>query len=139
VKWITWEQAGIDRIASGWLIRRNVDPDAEFLFIPRAEDPKTIDGIPFDIPGANLSHRRGKCTFLTILKEYGIHDPLMDKIGAIVNAADTVSDALPPPESAGVDLICRGLTKALGDDSEALEVGRILFDAIYHQLKEQDG
>jgi hypothetical protein len=115
-----------------------VDPDAEFLFIPRGEDSKTMDGIPFDIPGANLSHRRGKCTFLTVLKEYGIHDTVMDTIGAIVNAADTVGDDLPPAESAGVDLICRGLTKTLGDDGKALEIGWILFDAMYHQLKVQD-
>jgi hypothetical protein len=90
-----------------------------------------MDGIAFDIGGANLSHKRGKCSFCTILKEYEITDKILDQIGAIVNAADSVNDLLPPPEASGLDLICRGLTKVLHDDLKALEVGGIIFDAIY--------
>jgi hypothetical protein len=125
---------GVDRIACAWLIRKMVDHDAEFVFIPRGSDWKEMDGIPFDIPGANLSHRRGRCTLCTILKEYAINDRVMDQICAIVDAADSVNDLLPPPEAPGIDVICRGLTKVLKDDAKALEVGAILFEALYVQL-----
>ena len=139
MKWITWENVGVDRIACAWLIRKRIDPDAEFIFVKRGSDYKEIDGIPFDIPGANLSHKRGKCTFCTMLKEYQISDKTLDQICAIVDAADAVSDLLPPPESAGLDLICRGLTKVLHDDQKALAIGAIIFDAIYAQLTDQPG
>jgi hypothetical protein len=135
LKWVTWKDVGIDRIACAWLIRKRIDPDAEFLFIRRGADHRDLDAVPFDIPGANLSHKRGKCSFCTILREYGIEDKVMDQICKIVNAADTLSDALPPPESAGADLICRGLAKSLKDDARALEVGGMIFDAIYVQLE----
>ena len=137
MKWITWSKVGVDRIACGWLIRRAIDKDAEFVFISRGSDWKELDGIPFDIPGANLSHRRGRCTFCTILKEYAISDRVMDQICAIVDAADSVSDLLPPPEAPGIDVICRGLVKVLQDDARALEVGAILFEALYTQLTEE--
>ena len=134
MKWVTWENVGIDRIACAWLIRKKIDPHAEFVFIKRGEDYKDLDAIPFDIPGANLSHKRGKCSFCTILKEYGIEDKVMDQICKIVNAADTLSHLLPPPEAPGLDLVCRGLTKVLHDDAKALEVGAVLFDAVYAQI-----
>ena len=137
MKWITREKVGVDRIACAWLIRKYVDPDAAFIFIKRGFYYKGTDGIAFDIAGANLSHKRGRCSFCTILKEYGIADRILDQIGAIVNAADSVNDLIPPPEAAGLDLICRGLTKVLHDDLKALEVGGIIFDAIYKQLTDQ--
>ena len=137
MKWITWVKVGVDRIACAWLIQKKVDPDATFIFIKRGFDYKEMDGIAFDIAGANLSHKRGRCSFCTILKEYGIADKILDQIGAIVNAADSVSDLLPPPEAAGLDLICRGLTKVLHDDLKALDVCGIVFDAIYKQLTDQ--
>jgi hypothetical protein len=136
MKWITWEKVGVDRIACGWLIRRWIDPEAEFVFIGRGEDHREIDGIPFDIPGANLSHKRGKCSFCTILKEYRISDRILDQICAIVDGADSITDLLPPPESTGLDLICRGLTKVLQDDLKAFQVGGTIFEAVYAQLSE---
>jgi hypothetical protein len=137
MRWITWSGVGVDRIACAWLIRKMVDRDADFLFIPRGSEWKDMDGIPFDIPGANLSHRRGRCTFCTILKEYSINDRIMNQVCAIVDAADSVNDILPPPEAAGLDIICRGLTKVLKDDARALEVGAILFEALYLQLADE--
>lgn len=137
MKWITWSGVGVDRIACAWLIRRVVDRDAEFIFIRRGSDWKQLDGIAFDIPGASLSHRRGRCTFCTVLKEYSISDRIMDQICAIVDAADSVNDLLPPPEAAGIDVICRGLIKVLKNDAKALEVGAILFEALYVQLAEE--
>ena len=137
MKWVTWEKVGVDRIACAWLIRKKIDPDAEFIFIKRGSHFKELDGIPFDIPGVSLSHRRGRCTFCTILKEYQISDRILDQICSIVDAADSVSDLLPPPEAPGLDIICRGLTKVLGDDHRAIETGSIIFEAIYVQLSAQ--
>ncbi len=138
MKWVTWEKVGVDRIACAWLIRKQIDPDAEFVFIQRGADHKAIEGIPFDIPGAHLSHKRGRCTFTTLLKEYSITDKVLDQIAAIVDGADSLNDLLPPPESAGLDLICRGLTKVLQDDLRAVEVGGTVFDAVYAQLGDQN-
>jgi hypothetical protein len=137
LKWVTWEKVGVDRIACAWLIRRQIDPDAQFVFIKRGADYKAIEGIPFDIPGANLSHKRGRCTFTTLLREYDIADKTLDQIAVIVDGADSLNDLLPPPESPGLDLICRGLTKVLHDDLKAIEIGHIVFDAIYAQLIDQ--
>lgn len=137
MKWVTWEKVGIDRIACAWLILKRIDPDAEFIFIQRGSDHKATDGIPFDIPGAHLSHKRGRCTFTNLLREYSITDKRLDQIAAIVDGADSVDELLPPPESAGLDLICRGLTKVLRDDLKAIEIGAIVFDAVYTQLSEQ--
>lgn len=137
MKWLTWEKVGIDRIACAWLIRKWIDKDAEIQFIPKGSDYKGMEGIPFDIPGANLSHKRGRCTFCTILKEYGISDKILDQICAIVDAADSVNVLLPPPEAAGLDVICRGLGKVLKDDSKTLEVGAILFDSLYAQFDDR--
>jgi hypothetical protein len=138
LKWVTWEKVGVDRIACTWLIKRQIDPDAEFVFIQRGADYKTMEGIPFDIPGVHLSHKRGRCTFTNVLKEYAIADKILDQIGAIVDGADSVNDLLPPLESPGLDLICRGLTKVLKDDLRAIEVGGIIFEAIYAQLTDQN-
>lgn len=138
MKWVTWERIGIDRIASAWIIRKRIDRDAQFLFIKKGSAISALDGIPFDIPGVNLSHKRGRCTFCTILKEYGIQDRVLDQICAIVDAADSVNELLPPPEAPGLDVICRGLNKVLQDDWKTLEVGEIVFDALYAQLADQD-
>ncbi len=69
MKWITRENVGVDRIACAWLINKFIDPKAEFEFIKKGIEFKDLDGIPFDVPGATLSHKRGRCTFCTILKE----------------------------------------------------------------------
>lgn len=136
MKWITWENPGIDRMSSAWLIRKYIDPAAEFVFIKKGADYKSFEGIAFDIPGAALSHKRGKCTFCTIIKEYGINDKVIDQIAEIINAADTIDVLLPPPEAAGIDLVCRGISKFFKDDFKAIETGFVIFEAIYTQLKD---
>lgn len=138
MKWVTWERVGVDRIACAWLIRKRIDSDAELVFIQRGVDHRMLDGIPFDIPGVHLSHKRGRCTFITLLKEYSITDRILEQIGSIVDGADSINDLLPAPESPGLDLICRGLAKVLGDDLKAVEIGGIIFDAMYAQLSEHE-
>jgi len=134
MKWITWKHIGIDRMACSWLIRKHVDPAAEFVFIDKGADYKPMDGIPFDIPGAALSHKRGKCTFVTLMKEYGLADKTLDRMADIVNSADTLDDLLPAPEAAGFDLICRSLSRFLDDDQRAVEQAQIIFEAVYRFL-----
>jgi hypothetical protein len=134
MKWITWERIGIDRMACSWLIKKYVDVSAEFVFIEKGADYKEIDGIPFDIPGVALSHKRGKCTFCTILKEYGLNDKRLDRIAAIVNSADTINDLMPEPEAAGLDLICRSISRFLNDDVKAIDQGFLIFESMYLYL-----
>ncbi|MBA4369882.1 MAG: hypothetical protein C0403_19820 [Desulfobacterium sp.] len=136
MKWITRKNIGIDRMACSWLIKKHVDPSAEFVFIEKGSDYKEMEGIPFDIPGAALSHKRGKCTFCTILKEYALNDKILDRIAEIVNSADTIDDLLPPPEAAGFDLICRGISRFLNDDSKVVEQACLIFESVYLHLVE---
>lgn len=137
MKWITWENIGVDRISSAWLINKYIDPNAEFQFIKKGTEVKTVEGVAFDIPGVTLSHKRGHCTFCTIIKEYELNDPILGQICNIVDAADSVNELLPPPEAAGLDVILRGLIKVLEDDHKTLEIGFIIMDALYKQLSEQ--
>ena len=133
MKWVTWEHVGIDRIGCAWLVRRSIDTDAEFIFIPAGQTPP--DGAePFDIPGARLSHRRGHCSFHTMLAEYKIDDPVLHKIAAIIDEADIAQDAPVEPAAPGLDLICRGIRLTSPDDQTAIERGAMIYDALYAQL-----
>jgi hypothetical protein len=134
VKWVTWENIGVDRMACAWLIRRFIDPDASFFFIPAGIKEWPEDAEPFDIPGVRLSHKRGHCTFHTMLREFGLKDPLLPRIARIVDEADVVQEATVEPAAPGLDLICRGLRRAAADDQEALQKGAMIYEALYAQL-----
>ena len=77
MKWVTWENAAVDRMACAWLIRRFIDPEAEFIFIPAGQKPLPEEAEAFDIPGVKYSHRRGHCTFHTFLREHDLRDPVL--------------------------------------------------------------
>lgn len=134
MKWVTWENIGVDRMASAWLIRRWIDPKAEFAFIPVGEQPKS-DGEPFDIPGERYSHHGGHCTFYALLKEQKLNDPILTRIAQIVDEADEIQEVTVEPAALGLDLICRGLRQISKDDFEAMEHGNLIYDALYAQLK----
>jgi hypothetical protein len=135
MKWVTWKNIGVDRMASAWLIRRWIDPKAEFFFIPYGEKPGPKDGETFDIPGVRYSHHDGHCTFFTLLKEHKINDPVLRRIAQMVDEADVIQEIRVEPAATGLDLICRGLRQISKDDYEALERGSLIYDAIYAQLK----
>ncbi|MCL4318567.1 MAG: chromate resistance protein [Firmicutes bacterium] len=140
MQWVTWENVGIDRIASAWLITRFVDHHAEFVFFPEDTLPPARDaGETFDIPGARLSHRRGHCTFHTIVQEYGIKDPVLDRMARLIDEADTIQEATLEPAALGVDWVCRGLRKICRDDNEAIQKGFLIFDGLYAYLIEEVG
>mgnify|MGYP003575166704 CR=1 FL=1 len=134
MKWVTWENIGVDRMACIWLIRRWIDPKAEFLFVPLGAKSLPKNAEPFDIPGARFSHHRGHCTFHTILKKHNLKDPILARIANIVDEADIVQDVHVEPVAAGLDLLCRGLRRISEDDYEALERGALLYEALYSEL-----
>jgi hypothetical protein len=134
MKWVTWENVGVDRMACAWLIQRWIDPKAEFVFIPAGTKPGISKAEPFDIPGARYSHHRGHCTFHTFLKEHQLKDPVLSHIAQIVDEADVVQEAPLEPAAPGLDLICRGLRRISRDDHQALEYGDLLYQALYAEL-----
>jgi hypothetical protein len=134
MKWVTWEQVGVDRMACAWLIRRFVDSEAEFLFVPVGQQPLPEGAEPFDIPGARYSHRRGRCTFHTMLHAFALTDPVLARICDIVDEADIVQEVSLEPAAAGLDLLCRGMRRISPDDHVALERGALIYDALYAQL-----
>ncbi|MEW9672725.1 chromate resistance protein ChrB domain-containing protein [Ammoniphilus sp. 3BR4] len=134
MKWVTWEKVGVDRMACAWLIRKWIDSDAEFLFVPVGQKPLPEGAEPFDIPGVRLTHRRGHCTFHTMLREFKIEDPILERIARIVDEADTVQEVILEPVAPGLDYICDGIRLTSPDDLTALERGSLIFEAVYAQL-----
>lgn len=134
MRWVTWENVGIDRIGCAWLIRRFIDPEAEFEFVPYGATALPVGPEPFDIPGVRLSHRRGHSTFHTILDAYNLTDPILRRIARIVDEADTAQEVMLEPAAPGLDLICRGLCRTSPDDRAAFERGRLIYDAVYAEL-----
>lgn len=134
MKWVTWEKVGVDRMACAWLIRKWIDSDAEFLFVPVGQKPLPEGAEPFDIPGVRLTHRRGHCTFHTMLREFKIEDPILVRIARIVDEADTVQEVILEPVAPGLDYICDGIRLTSPDDLTALERGSLIFEAVYAQL-----
>ena len=134
MKWVTWEQVAVDRMACAWLIRRFIDAEAEFLFVPAGSRPLPAGAEPFDIPGVRLSHHRGHCTFHTMLREYDLKDPVLQRIARVVDEADVVQEVAVEPVAPGLDLLCRGLRAISPDDQVALDRGALLYDALYAEL-----
>jgi hypothetical protein len=134
MKWVTWENVGVDRIGCAWLIRKFVDAKATFLFV--SSNTKTLPkrAEPFDIPGVRLSHHRGHCSFHAFLREYKLDDPVLARIARIIDEADTVQEVLVEAAAPGLDLICEGIRLTSPNDQTALERGAIVYDALYARL-----
>ena len=137
MKWITREKIKVDRVACPWLIRKFVDPEAEFVFLPhRADWSKIEDGIVFDVPNCELGHHGEDVSFNSILKKYNLRDPALILLGEIVRAADSRPKE---PHAAGEGLrwIAAGFG-ALGlSDLEILEREFVVYDALYTECKRQ--
>jgi hypothetical protein len=134
MKWVTWQNVGVDRMACAWLIRRWIDPKAEFIFVPVDAKPLPQNAEPFDIPGMQYSHHRGHCTFYTFLKKHKLNDPILAHIACIVDEADVIQDVTVESAASGLDLICRGLRRISRDDYEAFERGSLVYEALYAEL-----
>jgi hypothetical protein len=134
MKWVTWENVGVDRIGCAWLIQKFIDSDAEFLFIPAGQEPLPEGYEPFDIPGVRLSHHRGDCSFHTMVREFNIPDPILRRIAQIIDEADTLQDVKVETIAAGLDFICQGIRRISPDDHTAIERGHLIYDALYAEL-----
>jgi hypothetical protein len=134
MKWVTWKNIGVDRMACAWLIRRWIDAEAEFSFVPMGEKPLPEHGEPFDIPGARYSHHDGHCTFYALLNEHKLDDPVLTRVAQMVDEADEIQEARVEPAALGLDLICRGLRRISKDDFEAMERGYLIYEALYAEL-----
>jgi len=138
MKWITREKAKVERIACPWLIKRFIDPEAEFLFVPRdkvLEVAKKENAIPFDTPGAELHHKDGKCTFEVMLEKYNIKDPALEYMAKIIHGADIPEDINITPESAGLRAIAHGFHYLIEDDYKKMELEFPMYDALYEYCK----
>ncbi|MFT4961781.1 MAG: rhodanese-related sulfurtransferase [Paracoccaceae bacterium] len=136
--WVTRHRPKIDRIACPWLIRRFVDPQARFLFVSPVEVSGVADrfnATPFDIENVFWSHRGDKCTFDTMIDEFELHSPAMDRLAQVVRAADTDSHDL-APQAAGLLAISVGLSRQYKDDTKQLEAGMAIYDALYRWARD---
>jgi hypothetical protein len=133
MKWATRRHCHIDRAACAWLVRRFIDPEAEFVFV---DDPEELpaDATPFDMRGVELSHHAGDCTFETFLRRYELDDPALWDLARIVHEADLADERYDAPEAAGVDVALRGLSMVV-DDDRLLELTGPLFDGLYEFRK----
>ncbi|MDH5447871.1 MAG: chromate resistance protein [Candidatus Bathyarchaeota archaeon] len=137
MRWVTREHVHVDRVASPWLIKKFVDPTAEFIFVPAekiGEVVETEKAIPFDVPNVELGHKSDKCTFDAIIEKYKFKNPALLEIAKIVRAADTTDKAL-APESIGLKAIAAGSMMIVKDDFEAIEKQKFLYDSLYAYCK----
>jgi hypothetical protein len=137
MRWATRPGVHVDRAACAWLIRRFVDPAAEFTF---AADPTAVpaDATLFDMRGAALGHHQGRCSFETALAAFDLTaDPVLEEIGHIVHQADLGDDRYDAPAAPGLDVVIRGLTLTSGSDHDTLAVTGRLFDGLYEHTRRQ--
>lgn len=136
MKWIIREHVKVDRVACPWLIKKFVDPEAEFYFVPAEQvmrEAERLGATPFDLQGVELGHHGKECSFEAILKKYDLaKDPALALMGRIVNGADTDNSLWQQPEAAGLNAIAEGFRHlGLKDDQEINSKEWIVYDALY--------
>src|SRR5579859_834555 len=135
MKWITRQNASVDRIACPWLIKRFIDPEAEFLYVPAGEVAAGAEregAIPYDVAGVELGHVDGRCSFESILLKHNLEDPALERLARIVHGADVTADIGLTPEAAGLKAIAHGFAMVHGvEDHRKLELETPLYDALY--------
>jgi hypothetical protein len=133
--WVTRPRPGVDRMASAWLIRRFIDPRARFDFAPDRE-ALPEQAIPFDMFGVEFSHQGEACTFETLCAVFGIQEPAVARVAAMVHDLDLKDARFGAPESATVGSVIEGFQLAQSDDHELLTQGITLFDALYRSFEQ---
>ena len=144
MKWVTRENANVDRIACPWLIRRFIDPYGEFLFVPRDQVLAVAEregGHSYDAEGAEYTHRDGKCSFEVLLEDFRVTgDPALDRLAEIVHAADVSEDRDTSPEGAGLYAIAHGFALLHGtEDQRKIRLESPMYDALYAWCQEATG
>jgi len=141
MKWITREKVKVDRVACPWLIKKFVDPRAEFLFVPAdkvMDVAKRENATPYDVPDVELGHHGKECSFEAILKKFDLtKNPALVLLGKIVNGADTDNSLWRQPEGAGLHAIAEGFRHlGLKDDHEINAAEWIVYDALHAYCRE---
>jgi len=141
MKWITRENVKVDRVACPWLIKKFVDKDAEFHFVPAEKvqsEAARLGAIPYDVPGAELGHHGKECSFDAIMRKYNLtNDPALVLLARIVNGADTDNSLHKQPEGPGLSAIAEGFRRlGFKDDHEVNIAEWIVYDALYAYCKE---
>ena len=139
MKWVTRERPVVDRIACPWLIKRFVDPAAEFLYVPADQVMAVAEresATPYDVPDVELGHHGPECSFDAILKRHGLADPALLRLAAIVRGADT-ADKDAAPEARGLEAVARGFRLLYTDDHAQLAAELRVYDALYAYCLQQ--
>src|SRR3954447_17077903 len=132
MRWVTRRNAHVDRTACPWLIRRFLDPEAEFVFVPADTDPATIDGQTFDMHGAEYGHEGMRCTFEVMVERCGLAgDPALVELGRIIRDADVPPSRTRRTEGPGLDAVIQGFQQTVPNDHEKLRLTEPLYDALY--------
>lgn len=142
MKWVTRERPKVDRIACPWLIKRFIDPDAEFLFVPRdavLEVAQREGAHSYDAAGAEYTHRNGKCSFDVLVEEFNLTDDVaLVRLAQIVHAADVSEDIDSSPEGRGLSAIAHGFALLHGtEDLKKIELETPMYDALYAWCQQQ--
>jgi hypothetical protein len=133
--WVTRAGVHVDRIASAWLIRRFIDPDARFAFTTAARYRPRRGELRFDMFEGEFTHDGDRCTFETLCARFGLRQPALAAIGQIVHDIDCKDDKFGRVETDGIATVIRGISLARDGDEARLEAGRAVFDGLYEQLK----
>jgi hypothetical protein len=134
VQWVTRARPKTDRIACPWLIRKFIDPDADIVYVPAEqvlEFAGEHGGHSFDAPGAEFTHRDGKCTFEVLIEDFALDDRALHRLAAIVHGADISGEIDATPQSAGLLAIAEGFTSVEADDQKLLAMESPVYDALY--------
>jgi hypothetical protein len=140
MKWVTRARPKVDRVACPWLIKRFVDPQGEFLYVPTDQVmvvAKREGAIPFDVSDVELGHHGPECTFDAIIRKYNLTDPALQRLAPIVRGADTEAKDL-TPESRGLEAIAEGFRLVYHNDHELLERESYVYDALYAYCQSVD-
>jgi hypothetical protein len=133
MKWVTRARPKVDRVACPWLIKRFVDPQAEFLYVPPEEVLEVAQrqgAIPFDVPNVELGHHGSECSFDAVIKKYNLTDPALARLAVIVRGADTAAKEL-ALESGGLEAVAEGFRIIYRNDHELLARESPVYDALY--------
>ena len=140
MQWVTRHDARVDRIACPWLIKKFVDPKAEFIYVPQEEVAQVAakGAIPYDVKGVELGHKDGKCSFESIIDKYQLRDPALARLAKIVHGADVEQDIALTPQAAGLKAIADGCAHLYGTrDHEKLAAESPVYDALYEWCRRQ--
>ena len=134
MKWVTRSHVHVDRVACPWLIKRFVDNEAEFLFVPSSQVKKVTSdtgAIPFDAQDVELGHHESRCSFESIVLKYDLKDPALQRLAKIVHSADVTTDIDKDPIARGLEAIAVGYSLRYPDDEENLDYQFEVYDALY--------